>query len=210
MRFVALPIVLVLAASLGAPAARAGLPGYGQSTIPAHVRVVGCGPAGPDHALGRVTVVIRDLANNPVPSSVVAFDFGQFTDLALALDQLDPRLTVNCATRAVLAVTDQNGRADFTVVGSGIPGAASPPNSLHIYADGLLLGSPSVAMLDRDGTGGLTSLDLSLWVADFFSGNYFERADLDGDGEVSGPDLSLWAAAYFSGNNSQPIGAFCP
>lgn len=194
-----------------AQAARAGLPPPPMSTIPTHVVLVGHGPAGPDSATGQVEVVVRDLAGNPVPGSVITFDLSAATDMRPAEDQRDPRLFTNCgALRQVSAVSDVNGIARLTILGAVTNGPPSGSGALKIYADGVLLGYPLVSALERDGVAGLTLADLSFWTADFFSGTEPMRADLDGSGYVSILDLSVWARAYFSGDNALPIGALCP
>jgi len=201
----------LVALSIAAPfAARADLPPTWTSTIPAHVVLVGHGPAGPDSATGHCVVTVRDLANYPVPGSVVTFDFSACGDMAPAADQHDPRLAVNCEQGLVSAVTDANGNAHFTVIGAAVPGTSSLQYCFRIYADGVLLGSPRLATLERDGAPGLTALDLSAWTLDFFTGTQHMRADLNGDGDVSALDLSTWAAAYFNGANTAAIGSVCP
>lgn len=210
MRLIAGFACVALSLAAAATDVRADVPSPMNHSIPSHVVLVGRGAAGPDSAIGHVYCVIRDLANNPVPGSFVIFDFSAFSDLRIAADQLDPRLTVNCAQRTVSSVTDANGRADFTIMGACTGGPPSPRNSLRIYADGVLLGSPPVAVLERDGFPGLTLTDLSIWAADWFSGLELERADLDGSGSVSALDLSLWGRAWFGGDNAAAIGALCP
>lgn len=178
--------------------------------FPGHVTLVSCGPTGPDSVAGHCTAVIRDLAANPIAGVTVTLDFSSVGDMAIALDQQDPRLAVNCATRTVSTLTDANGVASFTVLGRGLPAAASLRGSLRIYADGILLGSPGVAVLDLDGVDGLTLADFALWTADFFSATSPQRSDLDGNGSVDLADLSRWSAAYFSGNDARSAGPSCP
>lgn len=201
---------VALIALCAADVARANTPPVWTSTIPSHVRVVGRGVAGPDTATGHVHVVVRDLANYPIAGSQVVFDFGACPDVALALDQGDPRLGVNCTHRWVTATTDANGRADFTIVGRGTTAPAGPARGLAIIADGVLLGYVSVAVFERDGVPGLTGPDLGLFAVDLLGGTHPARSDFDGNGSVDSLDLSVWAAAYFSGNNTEPIGAVCP
>lgn len=204
--FVTFLALLVLTSQL----ALADVPSPFNWLIPSHVRIVGVGSAGPDSVLGHVECVIRDLAMNPMPGAIVTFDFYECTDLVLASDQQDPRLSVNCAYRGVSAVTDEHGIARFTILGAGTQEPAHAPHSLNVYADGVFAGSPSVAVFERDGAGGLTLADLAYWTLDLFSGEYVERADLDGSGDVSIADLSVWAAAYFNGNNAFIAGPYCP
>ena len=160
--------------------------------------------------MGQMICTIRDLTNIPVPGSVVTVDFTDCTDLAIASDQHDPRVFVNCGPRTVSAVTGVNGQARFTLIGTGTPGPAHASHSLRIYADGVLMGSLGVGVFERDGVGGLTLADLAYWAQDYFSGVYRERADLDGIANVSLLDLSWWSTAYFNGNNVIPAGPYCP
>jgi hypothetical protein len=202
--------LLLALAALQAQTALAGPPSPGNSTIPSRVLIVGLGPAGPDSAMGQATCTYRDLANHPIPGAVVTLDFSACNDLVLASDQLDPRLLTNCAANTVSAVTDANGNARFTIMGSGTAAPAHPPRVLAVYADADFLGYMAVALLERDGSAGLTLADLSFWAADFFTGDFIERSDLDGSGYVSISDLSIWAAAYFNGHNVSPTGPYCP
>jgi len=188
----------------------AGVPGPGNWRLPAHVTLVGLGPAGPDSAVGHVTCTILDLANGPVPGTVVTLDFSSCSDIAIVSDQRDPRLFTNCPARSVSAVADANGVARFTIMGSGKMAPAHSPQSLRIYGDGIYGGSASVAVLERDRSGGLTLADMSFWAADYFSGANPERADLDAVTGVNLLDLSVWAGAYFSGSNAYTAGPYCP
>ena len=196
---------------LFAATAHAGWPSPANSTIPGHVNLVGLGPAGPDSAFGHCEVIFRDLANNPMPGVEIALDFSDVSDMTIATDPHDPRLTVHCSPRMVTAVTDQNGRAVFTVIGSAIPGRpASPVYAFKLYADGILLGSPTLSAFDMNGQGGVDPTDLSLWSADFFSVTNPMRADYDGTGGVSIADLSLWSGAYFGAGSVQSAASYCP
>lgn len=206
------PLFALLAAALlcGAPA-HAQIPSPANSTIPGHVNLVGFGPVGADSASGHCYVIFRDLANNPVPGVTITFEFQAIQDMTIASDQPDPRLTVNCATRTVSAVTDANGRADFTIVGAGIPGRpASTQFQFHVYADGVLLGSPMLSAFDLDGVGGVKLNDLALWFADYVTATSPMRADFDGSGNVSLSDLSIWSAAYFGSGSTQSAASYCP
>lgn len=198
-------------ATLAGPA-RSGVanPDPRNSIVPSHVIVVACGVAGADSATGHVRVQCLDLIDNPIANARIVFDFSRCTDLRLADDQQDPRLLAICQLRSVSAFTDFAGFASFTILGSATDGPPSPPGALHIYADGVRVGTASVAVLDRDGVDGLTGADLSKWAADFFGGSHPPRADFDGDGEVGLADLSIWAGAYFGGRDARSAGPWCP
>ena len=204
-------LALLTCALCCASTAIAQVPSPANSTIPNHVNLVGLGPAGADSVSGHCYVVHRDLANNPVPGAVITFDFSAVGDMTIASDQPDPRLTVNCATRTVSAVTDANGRADLTIVGAGIPGRpASAQFQFHIYADGILLGSPTLSAFDLNGTGGVDLTDLGLWLVDYVSGTNPMRSDFDGTGGVSLVDFSIWSAAFFHAGSPQSAASYCP
>jgi hypothetical protein len=197
-------------AALQAQTAFAGPPSPGNSTIPSRVLIVGLGSAGPDSALGQATVAYRDLANAPIPGAVVTLDFSACNDLVIASDQLDPRLSTNCAAKTVSGVTDVNGVARFTIMGSGTAAPAHPPLALHIFANEDFLGGVAVGVLDRDGSAGLTLADLAYWASDYFGSTNPERANMDGLSGVDLNDLSFWGRAYFNGHNTLPAGPYCP
>jgi hypothetical protein len=194
--------------------ASAGLPPCCNSTVPSTIPVVGHDGSGLPDAIGEITVVVRDLANNPVEGAMVVLDFSNCTELRLCAGAHDPGVFVDCPTRTVRRLTDVNGRALFRVTGwsvatPGTPGA--PYHSGKIYADGVLLGSPNVAIYDLDGNG-LSAADLSAFLADFFSGSNPARSDYDDNGTVGANDLSKWLSAYFAGGsvaNCSPEGP-CP
>lgn len=178
--------------------------------LPIGIRLVGCGPAGPDSASGHIRFRIVDLYQMPIPNSLVVLDFHYCTGVTLAMDQQDPRLVVNCAARTVSTRSDVGGYASFTVMGSGTAGPADAGSNLRVYADGVLLGTLRLAALERDRLGGLTLADLAIWAADYFGDANPDRANFDFDPHVSLADLAIWAQAYFSGNDAVSPGPYCP
>jgi len=169
--------------------------------VPPMIPVVGHDANGVPDARGEVVVFIRDLANLPVPNSLVTLDFSGCPDLRLCTDSHDPDAVLNCALASVSKFTDVNGSARFRVVGCsvGIPGSpGSPWNCARIYADGVLGGSPYVASYDLVGCDGLTPVDISAWLEDFFGGNNPPRADLDGSGDLGAGDLGRFLDAFFA------------
>lgn len=210
MRRVAILAATALMAAIAALPADATTPEPPNGIIPAHVNVVGFGPGGPDTQTGQVTVIVRDLANNPIPGVQIAFDFSGCPDVSIATDQHDPALAVNCGFRHVTGITGADGSAALTIVGGGTSAPAGPPQALSIYGDGVFLGRVSVGVLDRDGVGGLSGQDLSLWVTDLFALTNPPRSDYNGDGNVGALDLSVWAAAYFNGHNTESASSYCP
>jgi hypothetical protein len=81
--------------------------------------------------------------------------------------------------------------------------------TLEVFGNGIYLKTVRVAALDQNGSG-VDGTDLSMFIADYFSGQPFARSDYDGDGALTGIDLSLWLAAFFAGNSVQTGGAVCP
>lgn len=199
---------------LVAAAAFAGVPSPGNSTLPspAFFTMVGHASGVPDVA-GTFTITVRDLANNPINGSAVVLDFASAADLVPASDQLDAGAsTVNCVGKTVRKFTDPTGAVVFTVVGATNNTGASAGAGLggcKVYADGVLLGSMTVASLDQDGGGGTGANDLSLWLTDTGSLGYFGRSDYDYSGDLGANDLSVWLTA--AGNlGSTESGTLCP
>ena len=204
---------VLLACSVATPA-RAGFPPYWNSTVPPMIPVVGHDAAGNPDPVGDITISVRDLANNPVAGAMVVLDLSACTELRLCAGSHDPNVFVDCSTKTVRRLTDANGLVHFRVMGwsVGVPGTPGAPyNSAKVYADGVLLASPSVSIYDLDGHG-LGAADLSAWLTDFFSGSNAARDDYDATQTVAAADLSAWLKAFFAGGsiaNCVPEG-LCP
>ena len=201
-------------ASAFAPPAGADLPEPPNSTIPSCIPIMGHNSAGIPDPQSQVEVIHRDLANNPIAGALVVLDFSSVPELRLCSDDHDPNMIVDCPTRTVRKLTDANGRATFRVMGWSIaaPGSPGAPyHSARVFADGVLLGTPSVSIFDLD-RNGLSAADLGSWLADFFSGNDVARGDYDCTGSVGASDLGRWLGAYFASGstaNCSPEGP-CP
>lgn len=202
-----------LARTAGAVAPRPVLsttPGVGNFIIPEDITVVGHDPAGTADPRGEFLIGIRDLANNPMPNSVVAIDFSSCDELRLCADPHDPGALVNCATRTVMKVTDVNGEVRFRVVGCSVASPGGPGagwGCARVYADGVLGGSVSVSILDLAGCNGVDAIDLAAWAADFFTGQPVARSDFDGDHELTALDLASWSSAFFGAASLANCGA---
>ena len=206
---------------LVASAAMAGVPSPGNSTLPASGRInlVGkdavSGNADGAAANGTVSVIVRDLANNPIVNSTVILDFSGCTSDTREGDQASQpvaALTVNCGAHTIRTLSDVTGTATFTIVGGG-PAVASPAHALgcaKVYADGVLLGSIGVGTYDEDGAAGVGGADLSRWGSDFVGGTNPDRSDFDGSGAVGGGDLSLWASVFVAGKSNASAASYCP
>ncbi|MCC6650187.1 MAG: hypothetical protein IT348_03445 [Candidatus Eisenbacteria bacterium] len=184
---------------------------YPNSTLPSQVRLVTWNGAAPDAALGQFTVIIRDLANNPVPGSTVSVDFTSVPEVRIAADQMDPEALTICGEHRVRKLTGADGSATFTIMGS----VSSAPARLGefrvpILADGMLLGTPMLAVFDLDGAGGIGANDMSVWLEDFSEGLYRGRGDYDGDQNLGANDLSVLLSAQGAGGSSVGISTYCP
>lgn len=197
-----------------APAANADVPSPPNATVPACIAVMGHDAGGVLDPLSQFTVTLRDLANNPVAGAMIVVDFGAVSELRLCANDHDVNLIVDCGTRTVRRTTDVNGIATFRIAGWSIatPGAPGAPyHGGKIYADGVLLGSPTIQIYDLN-PNGLSAADLSSWLGDFFSGNDPARGDYDCSGALGASDFSMWLTAYFAGGspaNCSPGGP-CP
>lgn len=205
-------IVLAFAlASLVVPhSARATLPPFPNVTVPACITLVGSDGNVASES-GAFDVVVRDLANNPMPGVRVDVDLSQVSDLRLCAQQTAPGVVVECASNRATAVTDANGVARFTLLGGGLGlETGTGMNGGRVYTDGILVASPTVNAYDLDNAGGVGANDLSYWLRDFGSGQVLGRADYDCSGGIGANDLSFWLAAFGSGTQSISCAASCP
>ena len=180
------------------------LPGQ-NSTVPACITLVGNDGGGTTDPSGRFSVVVRDLANNPVPGINVRVDVSDAPDLILCAQQ-QPGLTVHVVPGDMWAagLTDATGTFTCSLRGhsNGAGNAVSLGNLGKIWADGVLLGAPSVAALDLDGASGMGANDLSIWLTDFGSGLPYGRSDYDCTGGIGANDLSVWLALFGLGRSA--------
>jgi hypothetical protein len=209
-----LPVLALIPGLLLALAARADVPSANDSTVPDLLVVAARGGSGAPDPAYPFTIVVRHFGGRPFSDASVVLDFTGCTDLKLCSDQGDPNVLMTCQYPSIRALSDINGMVTFHVVGGGLnngalPGPTGP--ALNVFADGVLLKTVRVAVLDQGGFDGLTGNDHSVWLADFFSGQPFARSDYDGDGALTGNDLSLWLGAFFSGGSVLGCGsARCP
>jgi hypothetical protein len=86
-----------------------------------------------------------------------------------------------------------------------------------VRANGVALGSNTVAALDQNGTGGVNAVDLALFLNDRFSFNIGNavatergRSDYDGNGQINPVDLAILLAAHAAAGSMQSCGTSCP
>jgi hypothetical protein len=147
-----------------------------------------------------------------VPGAAVVVDLSSATDMHFCAEQLMPGVVVNCDARTVRQFADANGDATFTLLG-GSNGAGNATTFLdggHIYANGVLIKTPTVAAFDLDGQSGVGANDLSAWLGDFASGNPYGRSDYDCSGSIGANDFSFWLSAFGSGTQFVSCATSCP
>jgi hypothetical protein len=207
---------LLLAAALlslaAAAEAQISPPSPANSTVPPCIRLVGSNGTTPSQAFGQFTVVFRDLANNPLPNALIVIDLSGIPEVFLAADQLDPAVVVSCPDKRVTKLTDAHGVAEFCIIGASSD--ALPPvvllNGGKIFAEGMLIGSPTINAFDLDGRLGLGAGDLALFLSDFASGNPYRRSDFDCGSGIGANDLRLWLNAFGSSTQNVSASAACP
>lgn len=205
--FPLLALVLV-GVSLHGPA-RAGVisvPSPANCSKPSRIVLTGETLSGAPDPYGEFSVTVRDLANLAVTGSLVIVDFTDAPSVKVPTDQSDPAIQwQHCSPALYGKFTPTNGTVTFRL--AGLPSATCQSTAtVHIYADGVLIASPSVATLDLDGTGGVTATDLSRWLELYFAGTHCAVADFDGSGDLGAADLGSWLEFYFhhSSTTSSP------
>lgn len=203
--------LLTAAGLLVASAAFAGVPSATNSTTPACITLVGNAGGIVDPA-GTFTVTVRDLANNPLNGASVVIDLAGATDIAICSNQLDLNATVNCASKTTRKFTNIAGQVTFVVLGgsNGSGNATTLLNGAKIFANGVLIGSPTAAVYDLDGANGVAINDLSVWLGDFGSAQPWGRSEYDCNGAVGINDLAIWLGAFGSAASASSCAIACP
>lgn len=205
---------LVACSAASATAAPVSVPSPGNSTIPSFIMLVGQNGAGVADPAGDFTVTVRDIANNPVPGTLVTLDFANAPGLFVCIDPGQPGVSVSCATGhpVVTKVTDAEGKVTMTLIGGSDPLRSAPAlQSVAIFDAIQLLGNVRLAALDLDGSGGVGANDLAFWLGDFASSAQPSRADYDGSGVVGANDLSIWLGRFGTGASAAGCaGSRCP
>jgi len=205
-------MLLSAAGILFATAALANVPSAGNSQVPSCFSLMGSLAGAPD-AHGTFTVLVRDLANNPLNGASVVVDLANAHDLKMCSDQLDAGTLVNCAAKTTRKFTQPNGTVTFTVLGgsNGSGNANTLLGAGRIFANGVLIGSPTVSAFDLDGSNGVGINDLSVWLTDFGTpGNpAYGRSDFDCSGTVGINDLSVWLTEFGAGTSAASCAVNC-
>ena len=198
-----------------APIVSATTPEPPNASVPCQIQFVGLSGGTADPS-GDFSVVVRDLAQNPIAGATVVIDFNTCMDLRLASVQPHPGVIVDCMSGpvgTVQATTDATGTALFRIVGGArnttgaVPGAGF--KCAGVYADGVFLGRVNVGAFDQNAVGGVNPTDVSLWLADLFSGAYFGRSDFDCSQSLTPVDLSWVLSVSINGLSGASAAAYC-
>ena len=197
-RFPIVPGLLSLVALLGMPRpGSAGVPNPAESVWPHHVVLVGTNASGVPDPIGTMHVEINHYGGRPYGSPIIVLYFSASPGVEFCMDQGNPAVIADCATRTVRTFGDNFGKANLIVTGHvdrNFDQSHAP--SAQLYVDGVLFGTIPVASYDEDGFG-VSAADNSLFQQDLFSGQYWERSDFNGDTLLTAADLSVWLTAYF-------------
>ena len=181
------------------------------STLPTHLCLAATADGLPDTTLGAYPVVILRINAFPDAFDDVWVDVTGCPDCRMPAAGTLPGEPVQCPDSYGVWTTDDQGAARLVLVGgsTGLPGTPGP-SVARIYAGGVLLVQVPIAIYDLDGRGGLTANDLSLWLADYGTGQYVGRDDYDGNGQLGPNDLSLWLTAFGRGTSTASVTSLCP
>lgn len=176
-------LLLVAGALLAAlvPTSLAAVPSAANSTVPACVVLCPMGDI-------PFTVIVRDLANNPISGASVVLDFSRCPDSVFICPQKpsDPYL-VNAGARTIRMFTDALGSVTFPARVGGV----GPASCAAVFANGTLLGFRSFASPDQSGDGVVSGADLAVFTAKL--GTSDETADFDcSGGSVNAADQAIF------------------
>jgi len=188
----------------------AAVPDPTTSTVPCGINLVGI-KSGQADIKGQFTVVVRDLAGNPIAGSALVLDFnGCEIDIRICTPQPGytggTALSADCTAPpggvgSINAVTDGSGTANLRIVGGARNTFSHAPGEgfkcATLYADGVNLGNVNIGAYDQDGSGGITPVDQAHQLSDNFDfpGVYRGRSDHDCSNSDTPVDLGLQISA---------------
>lgn len=137
------------------------------------------------------TVVVRDLAANPIAGSTVVLDFSACPGAFLCHQPggTPPPYVLDPTARTIRAVTGAGG----SVTIPAHVGGTGPPGSVHVFADGVLLKNYALASPDQNGNGVCVSIvdtDDAIFATKL--GTSDPTADFDCDGDVDALDQQIF------------------
>lgn len=168
---------------LAGPAA-AAVPSAANSTLPACMALCPLGDM-------PFTVVVRDLASNPIAGSSVVLDFANCPGAFLCVPSfgLVFPYTLNIPARQIQAFTNASG----SVTIPAHVGGTGPPGSVRVFADGVQLRTYALASPDQNGNGfclSIVDLDDAIFATKL--GGTDPTADFDCSGQVDTTDESIF------------------
>ena len=191
LRYLLCSLFMVAFLGAGAHRATAGIPSPTNSTVPPCF--VAC-PAGDI----TFTVIVRDLANNPVPGATVWLDFSACPAFPIC-EGCCAGVTIDPQNRRAAKVTNASGVASFALKMGGVCGG----QRMRVFADGVMLSSGvTVASPDQDG-------NLLVDAGDAFHvygliGGHDAGADFDCDGTVTQADYD-WMTSQHGGHSCENV-----
>ena len=111
-------VACVLFAALSCASLARAIPSAANSTLPRHVLLVGRLGDLADTTAGACSMVVRDLANNPINRCVVELRVLNCFGTRLSSEPYAPATTIRCETSGVLQTTDIHGEVRMTAVGA--------------------------------------------------------------------------------------------
>jgi hypothetical protein len=195
---------------------------YSDSDVPCGINLVGT-HSGIADPRGAFTIVVRDIAHNPVVGCEVTIDFGACSDLRIATVQTSPGVTVECVSTPahpfphalIHATTDAMGAVHMSIIGSATNTAAHTPGAgfkcATVYGGTGNLGTMNVGAFDQDGGGGVNPADISAWLPDFFDypTTYRGRSDFNCTNSINPADLSILLGVSLGSGSTESAADYC-
>jgi len=209
-------MLLACGGVLVASGAMAAVPSPADSDIPAGLNLVGTS-GGVADVRGEFTIVVRDLAHNPIAGSSVVISFDNCEiDIRVCSVQTWPGVTPDCASGAVgevSGVTDGTGTVTMRIIGGARNTSSGAPaegfQCATVFADGVNMRQINVGAFDENGSGGVNPADVSVYLADQFDGDFEGRSDFNATNTLNPADLSILLGVTLGGGSATSCGAYC-
>lgn len=209
-------MLLACGGVLVASSAMAAVPSPADSDIPGGINLVGTN-LGVADVRGEFTIVIRDLAHNPIAGSSVVVSFDNCTpDIRICATQVTAGVTPDCASGPVgeiSGVTDGTGTVVMRIQGGANNVATGTPAAgfqcATVFADGVNMRAVNIGAYDQNGAGGVTPPDVSVWLADSFDPDFEGRSDFNATNSVNPADLAQLLGVSLGGGSTASCGSYC-
>lgn len=223
IRFAGAAVLLALGApplfAACPPPPGGGDPSPFDHSIPGQINLVGLAGGVPDPR-GEFTIVLYDLAHQPITDCEVSIDFQSCWGIRLGTDQPWPGTTLSCELNehgwpfAVMrGTTDATGSVTFRIVGGSVNfgnnTAGNPFLCARVFAYGTQIGQTNVGAYDQNGQGGVGPVDIALWLEDAFDPEYEGRSDYNGSNTINPSDLAALIGVALGGGSTSSSGSYC-